>query len=275
MRLALAQMQMQESMADNLEASIAYLRQADAAEADLVLFPEAQLTPFFPAWRKDESPYCGKLDEMCPDLGSPALGQLLGTCRSLGIAASFNLWCRWPDGHAYDTSITAGPDGTLLGEPARMVHVANYPGFFEADYYTPSPSGFQVYDTPWGRIGVVICYDRHFPESIRSCAAQGAALVLVPTVNVEGEPLELFEWEMRVQAFQNTCYVALCNRSGKEPNDGPVFAGESLVAAPDGTLVGKAGAEESLFVADIDLGRVAKIRRERTWLDERRPDLYR
>ena len=96
----------------------------------------------------------------------------------------------------------------------------------------------------------------------------------MPTVNVEDEPLELFEWEMRVQAFQNTCYVALCNRSGKEPNDGPVFAGESLVAAPDGTLVGKAGAEESLFVADIDLGRVAKIRSERTWLDERRPDLY-
>lgn len=278
MRLALAQMQMATDPEANLEASCAYLRQAQAAEADLVLFPEVQLTPFFPAYRREESPYRDQLGGWCLDFGSDMLGRLLGTCQSTGIAASFNLWMRWPDGKAYDTSITAGPDGALLGEPARMVHVADNPGFFEGGYYAPSPSGFPVYETPWGKIGVVICYDRHFPESIRSAALSGADLVLVPSANVADEPQELFSWEMRIQAFQNCCYVAMCNRCGTEAAPGSTeglrFPGNSLVAGPEGELVGTSGTEEGLFVADIDLSRPAKIRKTRTWLDERRPDCY-
>ena len=86
----------------------------------------------------------------------------------------------------------------------------------ECDYYTPSEEGFQVFTTEFGKIGIVICFDRHLPESIRSCAAQGADLVIVPTANTKAEPLEMFEWEMRVQAYQNQTFVAMCNRVGKE-----------------------------------------------------------
>lgn len=278
MRLALAQMQMGRTLDENLEATEAYLRQAQAADADLVLFPEVQLTPFFPAFRREESPYAEDLGSWCLDFSGKELGSLLGTCRDLGIAASFNLWMRWPDGKAYDTSFTVAPDGTLMGEPARMVHVADAPGFYERGYYTPSPSGFPVYETPWGKIGVVICYDRHFPESIRTCAVKGADLVLVPTANVADEPQDLFQWEMRVQAFQNSCYIAMCNRCGEEKpqsaEHGPCFAGHSLVAGPDGELVGEAEDKESLFVAKIDLAHAAEVRAKRGYLAQRRPDRY-
>ncbi len=86
---------------------------------------------------------------------------------------------------------------------SKMVHVYQANKFYEQDYYTPSEDGFKVYDTPFGKIGIVICFDRHLPESIRSCAKQGAELIIIPTANTLDEPMEMFEWEIRVQAYQN------------------------------------------------------------------------
>ena len=145
-----------------------------------------------------------------------------------------------------------------------MVHIAQSKYFYEQDYYTPSDSGFRVYDTPFGKIGIVICFDRHLPDSIRSCAQQGAELVIIPTANIAGEPLELFEWEIRVQAFQNTVFAAMCNRVGTE--DEMTFAGQSLLAGPGGELLWKAGGGEGLFVVDVPLQDAAKARAARPWL---------
>jgi len=100
---------------------------------------------------------------------------------------------------AYDASLFIDRTGEILGI-SKMVHIMQSPYFYEQDYYTPSDDGFKVYDTPEGKIGVVICFDRHLPESIRSCVALGADLILIPTANIDGEPLDLFEWEIRVQA---------------------------------------------------------------------------
>lgn len=278
MHLALAQMNISPSLNDNMETTEAYIRQAKAADADMIMFPEVQLTPFFPTYRREDSPYRDGLDQWCLEFQSPQVAQLLGICHSQDIAASFNLWMRWPDGNAYDTSITVDHTGTLAGEPARMVHVAQNKGFFEGDYYTPSPSGFITYDLPWGKIAVVICYDRHFPESIRSVALQGAQLVLIPAVNRTDEPLGIFEAELRAAAYQNGCYIALCNRCGKEvpqeSTEGPTFAGQSLVINPDGEIIGKAEDAESLFVATINLAQSDAARAKRPYLQQRRPDHY-
>ena len=119
-----------------------------------------------------------------------------------------------------------------------MVHIYQGEKFYEQDYYKPSEDGFQTFDTPYGRVGIVICFDRHIPESIRTCALKGADLVIIPTANTEEEPMELFEWEIRVQAMQNAVFVAMCNRVGRE--DAMDFAGQSLVADPYGNLVVKA-----------------------------------
>ena len=124
--------------------------------------------------------------------------------------------------------------------------------------------GFCVYDTPFGKIGIVICFDRHIPTGIRACAKRGAELILIPTANLLSEPMELFEWEIRVQAFQNLSYIAMCNRVGRE--DRLVFSGESLVASPDGRIVYKADEKEQLCLIDIPLWKVNNEREKRNWL---------
>lgn len=110
----------------------------------------------------------------------------------------------------------------------------------------------------------MICFDRHIPSSIRACAAKGADLIMIPTANLITEPMELFEWEIRVQAFQNTVFAAMCNRTG--PEDHFVFSGESLAANPDGTLLFKADSGEGLFCVDILMEQAKRERAERRWL---------
>ena len=154
-----------------------------------------------------------------------------------------------------------------------MVHIMQAAQFYERDYYTPSEDGFLVFDTPHGRVGIVICFDRHLPESIRTCALKGADLVIIPTANTKSEPMELFEWEIRVQAMQNQIFVAMCNRVGRE--DGMDFAGESLIVHPSGDVICKADDREQLIVQELDLAE-ARLWREhkRPYLRQRRPECY-
>lgn len=110
---------------------------------------------------------------------------------------------------------------------------------------------------PFGKVGIVICYDRHLPESIRTCTIMGANLIIVPTANTKTEPLEMFEWKMRVQAMQNQVFIAMCNRVGKEDNMD--FAGESLVINPKGDVIVKADAKEQLLMCDVNLDESCKL----------------
>lgn len=174
-------------------------------------------------------------------------------------------------GKRYDTSLWITPDGQLA-DTAQMVHIAQAKQFYEQDYYTPSDTGFKVFDTPFGKVGIVICYDRHLPESIRTCTLKGADLIIVPTANTKAEPMEMFEWEMRVQAMQNQVFIAMCNRVGTE--DKMQFAGESIVIDPRGKVLAKADDREQLLVCDIDLQEVKKVRSSLDYLSLRRPEQY-
>lgn len=153
-----------------------------------------------------------------------------------------------------------------------MVHIAQNKNFYEQDYYTPSDDGFKVFHTPFGNVGIVICFDRHIPESIRSCALKGADLIIVPTANTKAEPMEMFEWEMRVQAMQNQVFIAMCNRVGTE--DKMQFAGESIVIHPGREVIAKANDQEQLLTCDIDLNEVKKVRNNINYLSLRRPEQY-
>ena len=142
----------------------------------------------------------------------PEITAIRDACRKFRIYASPNVYLKQGE-KRYDASLMIGSGGEILGV-SKMVHIAQAKFFYEQDYYTPSDDGFKVYDTPFGKIGIVICFDRHLPDGIRSCAKQGAELVIIPTANILGEPLELFAWEVRVQSFQNTVFTAMCNRVG-------------------------------------------------------------
>src|SRR5262249_43343913 len=191
--------------------------------------------------------------------------------RQLGIVVVLNLYER--DGpRCYDTSPIIDADGALLGR-TRMVHITDYEGFHERDYYAPGDTGAPVYDTRAGRIGIAICYDRHFPEYMRALALDSADLVLVPQAGTVGEwPEGLYEAEMRVTAFQNGYYVALCNRVGA---DGTLtFAGESFVCSPEGVVLARAPqGQEQVLTADLDLGAAGRSHARRLFLRHRRPPL--
>ena len=256
MKLAMAQMRMSAALQENLQQALRYMEQAAVAGADLIFFPEVQLSPFFPAKEKQE------VSQWLVDLDGPELRAFCEKCRQLRLWASPNVYLE-ERGERYDASLLIDDQGQIRGV-SKMVHIFQAKCFYERDYYTPSDTGFRVYDTPFGKLGIVICFDRHIPDSIRSCAKQGAQLVIIPTANLTDEPMELFAWEIRVQAFQDLSYVAMCNRVGQEGE--LCFAGQSLVAGPDGGLLFKAGGEEGLYLTDIPLDTVAELRRGRDWL---------
>lgn len=225
---------------------------------------EVQLSPFFPQYEgRDASGYCVTWD-------SPVIQAFRDACRENKIYASPNFYVE-KDGKRFDMSFLIDDQGEILGTQ-EMVHIAQAACFYEQDYYTPSEEGFRVFDTPIGKIGIVVCFDRHYPESIRTEALRGAELILIPTANTADEPSELFQWEIKIQAFQNSVFAAMCNRIGRE--DGMLFSGESIVAGPGGETLALAGSGEELLFCETDLEQARTLREKKSYTQLRRTALY-
>jgi predicted amidohydrolase len=267
MRIALIQQRAEPDKAANVVRGLATLEQAARDGAQVIAFADLALERFHPQRPADGDPLA--LAEPVP---GPTTDAFARKARELGVVVILNLYERAGD-RAYDCSPVIDADGSLLGR-TRMVHITDYPCFHEQGYYAPGDTGAPVYRTQAGRIGVAICYDRHYPEYMRALAVAGADLVVVPQAGSVGEwPEGLYEGEMQVAAFQNGYYIALCNRVGEE--DCLTFAGESFVCAPDGRVIARAPAlTDSVLVADVDLSSTADSHARRLFLRDRRPDLY-
>lgn len=270
MKIAMAQMSMSASISENLDKSLKMVRSASGS--DLVFFPEVQLTPFFAQYHKEDLKQHTGLspEDIITSPGQGVLHQFRHAAEEAGLYVSPNLYLKQDDG-CYDTSLLIDPWGKVVGD-AEMVHVVSLPQFYEAEYYTPSRNGFEVFDTKFGKVGIVICFDRHLPESIRSCAMKGAQLIIIPTANTKSEPMNVFEAEIVAEAFQNNVFIAMCNRVGKE--DGMDFAGQSLIVDCNGKILLKADDQEQLLTCDLDLTRCATSRRARPYIDCVRPEAY-
>jgi len=268
MRIALVQQRAEPDKAANVRRGLAALEQAARGGAQLVCFAELAFERFHPQY-----PATGDVSRLAEPVPGPTTEAFAQRCRELGVVAVINVFER--DGSAcYDASPVIDADGSLLGR-ARMVHITDYDGFHEQGYYAPGDTGAPVFATRAGRIGVAICYDRHFPEYMRALALGGADLVLVPQAGTQGEwPDGLFEAEMRVAAFHNGYFVALCNRVGRE--DGLDFAGGSFVCGPQGAVVARAAeGRDEMLLADLDLAAAGASHARRLFLRDRRPELYR
>ena len=252
---------------DNLTRGLAALEQAARQGAELVAYAELAFEPFYPQQLADPD-YLSKAEPV----PGPVTEAFAARARELGVVVVLNLFERQGD-KAFDSSPVIDADGTLLGR-TRMVHITDYEGFHEQGYYAPGDTGAPVYETAVGRVGVAICYDRHFPEYMRALALDRADLVLVPQAGAVGEwPDGLYEAEMQVAAFHNGYFVALCNRVG--PEERLTFAGESFVCAPDGRIVSRAPAgEDHLLLADLDLEQTRRSHARELFLRDRRPELY-
>ncbi len=271
MRIALAQIVSTQDRAHNLERALAAIDEAAAQGADLVAFAEVVLDRFFPQQTCKDLPYdAAELAETVP---GPTTDRLAAKAREHGIVVVFNLYEVDAEGRFFDSSPVIDADGSALGV-TRMVHITDDQGFHEQDYYHPGDTGAPVYSTRAGRIGVAICYDRHYPEYMRALALGRADLVVIPQAGTLGEwPEGLFEAEVRTAAFQNGYFAALCNRVGVE--DKLTFAGESFVTGPDGRVLARGKRlEEDLIVADLDLAQCAESSARKLFLRDRRPELY-
>jgi N-carbamoylputrescine amidase len=267
MRIALIQQHATRDKAANVARGLAALEAAARGGAQLACFAELAFEWFHP-----QRPASGDVRALAEPLDGPTVTAFQRRARELGLVTIINLYER--DGErTFDSSPVIDADGTLLGL-TRMIHITEYACFHEQGYYTAGDAGAPVFKTRAGTIGVSICYDRHFPEYMRALALGGADLVVVPQAGAVDEwPEGLYEAEMRVAAFHNGYFVALCNRVGAE--DCIEFSGESFVCAPDGSVVARAakGRDEILY-ADVDLSSAARSHARRLFLQHRRPDLY-
>lgn len=245
---------------------------AEAAEegADLVVFPELSFTPFYPRIPIRER--TASVLDLAEPIPGPTTEAIAEAATDHGVVVVFNLMER--DGpNTYDTSPVIDADGTLCGR-TRMMHITEYEHFHEQGYYVPGDTGAPVYDTAVGRIGVAICYDRHYPEYMRAMALQGAEIVVVPQAGIHDEwPEGMYEAELRVAALQNGFFTALANRVGSEGE--MQFSGKSFVTDPFGEVVTQAPAgEETVLHASLDLTACADSSARRLFLKHRRPDQY-
>ena len=180
-----------------------------------------------------------------------------------------NLYLREANG-TYDASILIDRSGEVIGIQ-KMVHVAQVEQFYEQDYYTPSDDGFHVFNTEFGKIGIVVCFDRHYPESIRTESLQEADLILIPTVNTKAEPRKCLNGRYVYRHFRTVwrsqCVTVL---GGREMD----FAGESMAVDANGEILARADDTEQIVYVDINLEKSGKVREKRPYTRLRRKEFY-
>jgi N-carbamoylputrescine amidase len=266
-RIALGQQTAGEDMANNLERLLRTMDDAKSQGADLFCVPELALMPFFPQHER----YVGAAD-LAEPIPGPTADRVAGKAAELGMVTVFNMY-ESAGGQYFDSSPVFDADGSLLGV-TRMVHITDYVCFHEREYYAEGDQGAPVYDTKVGKIGVAICYDRHFPEYMRALGVSGTELVVIPQAGALDEwPEGMYEAEVRTAAFQNGYFAALCNRVGEEER--LTFAGESFVIDPTGKVLARGERlDEDLVIVDLDFAACATSPARSLFMRDRRPELY-
>ena len=267
MRIALVQQHATGDPNENRDRGRAAFLDAARSGARLVAFAELAFSRFYP-----QAPASKDSPALAETIPGPTTDLFCGLARQTGSVAVLNLFERDGD-RTYDSSPVIDADGRIRGV-TRMVHIMEGPGFHERGYYVPGDRESFVHPTAAGRVGIAICYDRHFPEYMRGLRLAGAELVVVPQAGAVGEWTEgIFEAELQVAAFQNGYFAALVNRVGRE--EGLEFAGESFVADPDGRVIARAprGSDHILY-AECDLAKNAASHAARHFLEDRRPSVY-
>jgi beta-ureidopropionase len=176
----------------------------------------------------------------------------------------------------YNTAAVIDADGKYLGK-YRKTHLPHVSGFWEKFYFRPGNLGYPVFDTAVGRLGVYICYDRHFPEGARVLGLHGAELVFIPSATSRGLSMHLWKIEQTSHAIANGYFVGTINRVGQELDLGPNdYYGSSYFCDPRGQFVGEVASEkdEELLVRDLNMDLVREVRNTWQFYRDRRPELY-
>jgi N-carbamoylputrescine amidase len=267
------------SAEENLDKSVVKIREAAERGAQIICLQELFRSQYF---CREENAELFNLAESIPGPSTDTIGKI---ARELKVVVVASLFERRAAGLYHNTAAVIGADGELLGIYRKM-HIPDDPLYFEKFYFTPGDLGFKNFDSPFGRIGVQVCWDQWYPEGARLTAMQGANILFYPTA-IGWHPSEkdqygaaqLDAWRtiQRAHAIANGVFVAAVNRVGYEgpAENGLEFWGSSFVADPFGQIIAQASMDqEEILVVECDPARMEEVRRNWPFLRDRRIDAY-
>lgn len=273
-RVGLIQMTCSSSPIENHNKAIDRIREAAKSGAQIICLQELYQSVYF----------CQQFDEKNFDLAVSIPGQvtqeLSKLSEELSIVIIASLFEKRTDGIYHNTAVVFDADGQNLGI-YRKSHIPDDLGFYEKYYFTPGDTGYKVFKTKFGVLGVLICWDQWYPEAARLCALKGAQILFYPTAigtlpfeneELKNEYMQAWETIQRSHAVSNGCFVASVNRVGTEDNI--TFWGGSFVCGPFGKYIARAGSQEEILIADCDLSLIDQQRRTWPFLRDRRIDTY-
>lgn len=276
--LGLVQMSCSADPAANLAKAIRGIREAAQRGAQIVCLQELFRSPYF-CQTEDH-----KFFSLAEAIPGPTTDALSDVAKELGVVIVASLFEKRAEGLYHNTAAVIDADGAFLGKYRKM-HIPDDPQYLEKFYFTPGDLGFRTWDTQYGRIGVLVCWDQWYPEGARLTALAGAEILFYPTAigwlvpeKAEFGAAQVDAWEtiQRSHAIANGVFVCAVNRVGHEPgpNQGIAFWGRSFVADPGGRILARAGEGEEVLVVPIDLDRVNEQRTHWPFLRDRRIDAY-
>ncbi len=257
----------QESM---IKAHEEYARQAASQGARVICFQELFYGPYF-CQQQDRKFYA-----YAESVPGPTTERFAALAKELGLVMILPVYEQEQPGVLYNTAAVIDADGTYLGK-YRKTHIPQVKGFWEKFYFRPGNLGYPVFDTAVGRVGVYICYDRHFPEGWRALGLAGAQIVFNPSATHRGLSSYLWKLEQPASAVANEYFIGAINRVGIESELGDNdFYGTSYFVDPEGKFVGETGDpyEPALIVRDLDLELLETVRDRWQFYRDRRPDAY-
>jgi N-carbamoylputrescine amidase len=269
-RAAIVQTEWTGDQASMIDKNVEYARQAAADGAQVMCFQELFYGPYFCQVQENEY-----FDYAEPIPDGPTTRLMQDLAKETGMVLVVPIFEKEDDGVFYNTASVIDADGTYLGK-YRKHHIPQVKGFWEKFYFRPGNLGYPVFDTAVGKVGVYICYDRHFPEGWRMLGLGGAKIVFNPSATSRGLSMYLWNLEQPASAVANEYFIGAINRVGTEPMGDNDFYGSSYFVDPRGQLVGAAASDsdEELVVRDLDLDMIDEVRKQWAFYRDRRPESY-
>jgi N-carbamoylputrescine amidase len=269
-RAAVIQCNANMSKEEAIDKHVGLIAEAAADGAKVVCLQEIFHGPYFPAeqdskWYRTAEPEDG-----------PTMTRMGEVAKQHGVVLIVPWYEEAQTGVYYNSAGVIEADGTLLGT-YRKTHIPHVgPCFWEKFYFKPGNKGYPVFDTSVGKIGLIICYDRHFPEVARQVGLKGAEIVFNPSATVESLSKYLWELEQPSHAVANGYWIAAINRVGvEEPLSTAKFYGSSYFCDPRGQIIARASdSKDEVLVADLDLDLIREVRDTWQFMRDRRPETY-
>ncbi len=265
------EMSIDEIKKANIDHQMKMVEDAASQGVQMLCFQEIFTTPYFCA--EQETRWYEAVEKV-PD--GPTVKLMQSVAKEKGMVLVVPIYEEEMSGVYYNTAAVIDSDGKYLGKYRKnhIPHVA--PGFWEKFYFRPGNLGYPCFDTAFGRIGVYICYDRHFPEGARCLGLNGAEIIFNPSATVAGLSEYLWKLEQPAHAAANGYFVGAINRVGHEqPWDIGEFYGQSYFCDPRGQIIAEASRDkDELVVADLDMDLIREVRNTWQFFRDRRPDSY-